>query len=364
MGKLLILLVLVISLNVPAVELQPGKEFYTIQVASFKKKEIALKVLNRIKNLPYARITHQNGRFRVRVGFFKSLSEAEQFANTELKSKIGSFYITRTVFSSKDVIFASNLEKTNKREKTPEIGQKKPPQRTQTPETISKNTKKIEHKTQEKKEQKILSSFTKIEIKKSETLSKISHTNSTVAKTTNFIGIPKRKITEKQLKKFSKLQSNYSTNFKREIPKFNHQRKKNPVDKKKIPRRKKLFVLFPLAILLIVVLFLIKLFKKRKKDSEENLERFVSRLLEEGRCEEILETLLPLLTLQPDNTFIRKAVADCYVKSGKFLEAASIYEEIGEIFEKKGLQVLSDEFKQKAEELYEREFKGGKKPSR
>jgi len=62
---------------------QPGERVFTIQVGSFKSKKKALEILEKVKDLPYARISYRKGRFKVRVGFFRTFKEALKFGKAK-----------------------------------------------------------------------------------------------------------------------------------------------------------------------------------------------------------------------------------------------------------------------------------------
>jgi len=367
MGKFLAVLFLIFNLNAFGVEPEPGKVFFTVQVASFKEESKARQVLEKLKGLPYARISYRNGRYKVRVGFFKSFSEAEKFVSEKLSGKVRDYYITKIRFSPEGVFFAgketvlkpevsvSAIKQSSKRSLSHKTGEKSEKvslegKRVNSSET-SKETPAVEEtdyqvmkKAQEelKKTEVLINndlSEGKIEEKKEKEL-EVNKNSSTVKE--------KEKKRELELEE-RRLYSSDNGEIKRE---------KREEKGKFLSRGFLTFLIFGGVALSLIAIF--TGLKGKKGAPPKDLEKLTAELLKEGKCEELLETVLPLLPSQPENTFLRKAVADCYVKLGKFLEAASLYEEIGEILDKKGLSVLSEEFKRKAEELYGKEFKGGR----
>lgn len=339
MKRLFFLIFLVFSLSsgVYAVEPQPGKFFYTVQVASFKEKSKALEVLNRLKDLSYARVSYRNGRFKVRVGLFSSFAEAEKFVKEKLKGRVSDFYVTRIRFIPEGIIYASKSE----------IKEKEKVEKKEEKETVAQpvsSGKAAEKGVEFQKKEKV-------EVEKVPTGSTPSGTAPLTAEEepieTEKSSFPPGKSGEKKDEEKRVESVAEGKTVERTVS----------AEKEGSSSGKLTAAPFLIAALLAVLGF--ALFLRRKRGAPaDRLEVFVSKLLKEGKCEELLETVLPLLTLQPENTFMKKAVADCYLNLGKFLEAASLYEEIAEILERKGLKVLSEEFKKKAEEIYGREFKG------
>ena len=337
---LLVVLILSFSFSVYAVEPQPGKFFYTVQVGSFKEKSKALEVLNRLKDLPYARVSFRNGRFKVRVGFFSSFTEAEKFVKEKLKGRVSDFYITRIRFSPEGIIYASKSEVEKKEEKEA-VAQ---------PVSSGEAAEKEECVEFQKREE--------VEVEEVPTGSTPSGTAHLTAKEEPV------KLEKSSSPAFRELPPSVKSGEKRDEEERVESIAEGKTVERTVSAQKggnssgKLTVL-PFLIAALLAVFGFTLFLRRKRGAPaDRLEVFVSKLLKEGKCEELLETVLPLLALQPENTFLRKAVADCYLNLGKFLEAASLYEEMAEILERKGLKVLSEEFKRKAEEIYGREFKG------
>ncbi len=341
---LLIILIFSLSFGVYAVEFQSGKFFYTVQVASFKEKSKALEILNRLKDLPYARVSYRNGRFKVRVGFFSSFAEAEKFVKEKLEGRVGDFYITKIRFIPEGIIYASEVKRKEK------IERKKEKEAVDLPVSsgeMAEREKGVEFQKRKKVEDK--------EVPPGNTLS-------------NTAPLAVEKEPLEREKSTSPAFQEFPSQGKSERKKNKEKRGESVAKGKTVERTVSVqkergslgkLTAIPFLMFVLLVVFSFTLFLRRKgRVPADRLEVFISKLLNEGKCEELLETVLPLLTLQPENTFLRKAVADCYLNLGKFLEAASFYEEIAEILERKGLKVLSEEFKNKAEEIYEREFKG------
>jgi len=360
MWKFATLFFLIFSLNVFGLEPVPGKFFYTVQVASFKERSKAQEVLRKFKNLPYARISYRNGRYKVRIGFFKSFSNAEQFVKEKLKGKVRDYYITKIRFYPEDVFFAqtktsvkseslpsneAKKRKTNSLKRAVKFENRKkevnsttssPSKKKQIPENVSVDRNLDEQILKEaqkelEKTQVLIENNTGIKTEEQKELKSMDSENK-----------PKSSSLLKKSKTLSSVEKNKNGHL------FHRSRSGN----------RSFWVKVGISGLVLFVLLLIFFVLKRKKGApSKDLEELIAELLEEERCGELLETVLPALSSQPDNTFLRKAAADCYVKSGKFLEAASLYEEIAEILNRKGLSVLAGEFKKRADELYGKEFK-------
>ena len=89
----------------------PGSKVYTIQVASYPTKEEALEFAKRLPPLPYLRISYYKGRYRVRVGLFKSLKEAREFAQSpEFRELFKDFFIARTAYYPSRVTLVEPLK--------------------------------------------------------------------------------------------------------------------------------------------------------------------------------------------------------------------------------------------------------------
>jgi cell division protein FtsN len=300
-----------LAMNIP----EAGERVFTIQVGSFKTKKKALEVLEKVKDLPYARISYRKGRFKVRVGFFKSYREAVEFGKKNNLDEVApDYYITAIKFIPENVEFFSSSSLPSKDEKHP------PPK---TKEEVNKTDEITEPpppplppKEEEREPPKV---------EKEET--------------------PEQKQTiEKIEDELQKLEdSSFSVTEKKA-------KKKNYFP----------FLLIP-ALLIPFGALLTKTNRKGKNKSvkEAEFEKFIASLLKEDKYERVLEIGIPYLSKNPEDTFVKKAVAESFEKTGRYLEASTLYSEIAEDLRKKGLDILADLFEKKAESLSGKEFKGG-----
>jgi len=263
---------------------QPGERVFTIQVGSFKSKKKALEILEKVKDLPYARISYRKGRFKVRVGFFRTFKEALKFGKAKnLKRIAPDFFVTPIRFSLEGVEFYTEPKSTEKDEKEKELPKKPspPPKKTTHPQPQPKD-------------------------------------------------IPPVKSPE--LKEENKPEGKKHTSF----------------------------ILIGISLLTLSALTAKALRKRKGTDVRESeFERFIASLLKEENYERILEIGIPYLNKHPEDTYVKKAVAESLEKEGRFLEASTLYSEIAEELRKKGLEILADTFEKKAESLSRKEFKGG-----
>lgn len=350
-----VFLFLFLSLNAFAVEPQPGKEYFTVQVASFKEREKAQEVLDVIKDLPYARISYRSGRFKVRVGFFSSFSEARKFVDEKLKGRVKDYYITKIRFSPDNVYFAKG--------NTRSLPAPKP--------SVSVSFSEEENKVNVPLREYGNASISGVSgnCSREEERESYFQGNRTSGEKVQLGEVQSSESGEEKVAagKPVDTESYFSANNSEEDVKLeksetfdsDEERIEKKTTEGRIEKRS-FYLKYELLAGLIFLLFLVFLFRfgLKKGAPPEDIENFVTKLLEEEKCEELVEVVLPLLSVQKENTFLRKALADCYLKQGKFLEAASLYEEIGEILDRKGLPVLADEFRRKAEKLYGSEFKG------
>ena len=297
---ILVVLALFLSLEANAVDLPVGKKVYTIQVGSVKNKERAFKLLQKIKSLPAARVSYRNGRYKVRVGFFKNRKEALKFVNNpSFKKRFKrNFYITLIEFSPNDVYFAnSTIPNGNKKSET--IG-------------LDVEKSNIEIQNQTRKEIHYQDFIPLTDTEKSNENRTSEHT--------------------KRLK-----------NQGREYP--------------YVFGLVKWTTLF--SILLLGVAYSSYAFIANKNRKAKDIDVLVGELLGKENCEKLKEIIVPMVETDKRNVFLRKALIDCYLKEKKFIEAAALCEEISEILEEEGLEVLAKSFKTKAEEFLEKEFRGG-----
>ncbi|TCK05379.1 SPOR domain-containing protein [Phorcysia thermohydrogeniphila] len=300
-----------------------GEKVFTIQVGSFKTKKKALEILEKVKNLPYARISYRKGRFKVRVGFFKSAKEASEFGKKNNLDEVApDYYITAIKFIPENVEFFSSSSLPAK-EETPrrqaEREEESPPQKTEG--EVNKTDKVTEPppplppaKEEEKEPPKV---------EKEET--------------------PEQTI-ERIEEELQKLEDNSLSVTEKKPERTNY-----------FP-----FLLIP-ALLIPLGALIVKGSRKRKgkKVKEAEFEKFIASLLKEDKYERVLEIGIPYLSKNPEDTFVKKAVAESFEKTGRYLEASTLYSEIAEDLRKKGLDILADLFEKKAESLSGKEFKGG-----
>ncbi len=332
MVRILILFFL-FTFNALAVVPEPEKEYFTVQIASFRKKEDALKVLKTVKDLPFARISYRAGRYKVRIGFFGSIQEAKDFVKNEIESRIEDYYITKIRFSPKNVFFAekndfasnenSNHSSSEKKNSSPE-----PENEKVTLDVSGDGSDKKCNGALNSTENSSESSELELTVQENETMLETGDfcEGSSSEAEKGLENVTSSTLTKEDKRKGSSLEDSSDSNS------------------------------YNFFLVLVLLLFLFFGFKWRKGVPSKDLEKIVVKLAQEGKCEELMEMVLPLLSVQRENTFLRKSVADCYLKRGKLLEAASFYEEIGEILERKGFSVLASEFREKAEKLYEKEF--------
>ena len=285
---------------------KPGEPVYTVQVGSFTDKKEALEVYSKVADLPGARVVHSR-RYKVRVGFFKTYREAKEFCKeVNLSSRVSDYYVTRVRFYPRFLLKLSELS-VNRRELQPQV------------EVLSYSVEKPEPK-----------SYARL-----------------------------RNESEKVEEEFSKLKGEKAVALADETkPKGSDGRKEVKVEvKRKEKKGERSFPLLPVLLGFAAVGVLLFLFRKRSF-SRSTPESLAARLLADGKYEELIEFAVPYLQKNPKDTFVKKALAESYEKLGKYLEAAALYEEISKELEEKGLNILAEGFKRKADELYAAEFKG------
>ncbi len=108
----------------------------------------------------------------------------------------------------------------------------------------------------------------------------------------------------------------------------------------------------------LLVLISLKLFR-RKRGSKEYFESYILKLLEGGKYQDVVDLATLYLSKSPGDTFVRRVLAESYEKLGRYLESADLCSEIASELGKKGLGILAEGFKEKAEKLYANEFKKG-----
>lgn len=318
-GRLIfIFLTFVLCLTTRADKLPVGKRVYTVQVGSFESKEKAFNLLQKIKEFPYARVSYKKGSYKVRVGLFKNYKQALNFVNSPaFKRKIKDFYVAVIKFSPKNVYFAHTNETKSQNK------------------TFNAKEKRVEIKETEKK----LSSKVKVEAQ-NQTQSQEEKVPKVEIQYKDFVPLPS--TGEKEIKKTAGIvESLKNQNYE-------------PSYLKRFVRLIGLFLLISGGLAYVSYVFILK-----RSSGINDLEVLVAKFLEEENCEKLKEILVPIVKTSEDNTFLRKALVDCYLKEKKFIEAAALCEEISEILRKEGLEVLADSFKAKAEEFLGKEFRGG-----
>ena len=300
-----------------------GKKVYTVQVASFTDRKEAEKVLERVCSFPDARIAFRNGRYKVRVGFFKSFSEAEKFVNgSGLLKVVSDYYVTRITFSPEGVIFCSGkvtggAEKESRKGPAPvrKKEEKKEKAGTETPPPVSGVT---------------------------------PPSPDSIIDTVSYEEVPRLPEKKEQEKAIGVKKE------KREV--FSYRDKVPGGGGEK--REKRWPYLLGAGAGALVLFILLRRFK-RERFREEPFESYLARLLDGGRYEEIVDLAVSYLAKNPGDIFVKKALAESYERLGSYLEAARLYSEIASELEEKGLGVLAGGFRERAEELYGREFKRG-----
>ncbi|WP_456454786.1 hypothetical protein, partial [Thermovibrio sp.] len=106
--------------------------------------------------------------------------------------------------------------------------------------------------------------------------------------------------------------------------------------------------------LLLALLFLTF---RRKNTLRKDFEAYIGKLFEKGEYEKVIETAVPYLQKNPKDTFTKKILAESFERTGKFIEAGALYDELAEELKEKGFSLLGEKFKEKAEELLFKEFK-------
>ena len=311
-----------------------GESVYTIQVASLKKKEDALKFVRKLGSLPHLRISFRNGRYKVRIGFFKSYREAEEFARKHGFSRLfRDYYITRINFSSQGVEFIY-------------------PERRESPEkeTIGNSTEN--GSSGEYKAEELISAVSDNGLEEEPSVSE-EEGNETgeveVNTTSDFNAVFPTEIEEEP--KGVSAENRTSENVTVTAPTA-------PPEEK--GENYKIFLSLPILILPLIIALILK---RRSGGYAEGkgIEELVAELVSKGDFEKVVEVALPYVEKNPEDTFVRKALAESYEELGRFAEAAGIYSEMAEILRGKGLDVLAGEFEKRAEDLLVKEFrkKGG-----
>ncbi len=117
---------------------------YTIQIASVKDFETARKVYEQVKNLPLARIDKVEGRYKVRIGLFKSKKPAEVIFKKYNLRRFDGAYITLIRSGLKYTVYPKTLSRTSSKVSA-EVGKKKEPliSATQTSKVVKEQTQSL-----------------------------------------------------------------------------------------------------------------------------------------------------------------------------------------------------------------------------
>ncbi len=313
-----------------------GEKVFTVQVASLrdegKAEEVAKDLLDR--GFKDVWIKHVNDRFRVRVGFFDTKEEAVEFTKKLREKGLKGYYVTLVEFTRRNVrlfqprgeMEGEPSEGTGQVESRLEKSQEKVPGVRSVRNDGFDSDKWAKLEKLEERRVKVIESRE----------NKVVKSGSEEDKTVNSKVVPAVKKEEKKLSQ-----------------KEDRSDLGNGSSWKYLP-----FVL----LFLVLVPFYSFLFR-RNESRAVSFEKYLLNLLEDGKCEKLVETALPFIEKNETNTFVRELVARCYARQGKWLEAASMYKEISEILREKGLLELSEKMEKKFEELSAREFmKGGGNP--
>ncbi len=299
-----------------------GERVFTIQVASLKEKVKAEKVASNLvrKGFKDVWIKHVNDRFRVRIGFFKTKEEALEFTKELDRKNVKGYYVTLVEFTQKDVELMDPFEKEE-----------------ETEETIQ-----IENRTEEGQGE--LTS--REEVSASDNESKTEPSEETWEKTEERpIGKSRTEDENGTFEVENVVKRETNSTYDEKVGKNNDEKKSN----NRLSLKHFLFIFLPL-------LLLISFFLKRREDKITSFEKYILKLFKEGKCEKLIETALPFLEKDRENTFVRELIAECYMRQSKWLEAASMYKEISEILKGKGLFELSEKMEKKFEEISAKEF--------
>jgi len=319
-----------------------GEKVFTIQVGSFKTKKKAMEVLEKVKDFPYARISYRDGRFKVRVGFFRTFKKASAFGKEKRLDKIApDYYVTVIQFSPENVEFFSTSPPPTKVEKPSEVE-----------EHLNELVKGNETSTGTEESESQQDTIGKtVKVTSSPEVSVEKELPENVSSVVSPKTLPEEERTKVPLQALDRIEE--------ELQKLDESSvdvaEKNSTQKNYFP-----LLLIPAILIPLGALTARRVRKdKGKKVKEADFERFIASLLEEDNYERVLEIGIPYLSKHPEDTFIKKAVAESLEKTGRYLEASTLYVEIAEELRKKGLNILADTFEKKAESLSSKEFKGG-----
>ncbi|RKQ63428.1 sporulation related protein [Thermovibrio guaymasensis] len=311
---------------------KPGSRVYTVQVASLKSKVEAESILKKVSSFPGARISYRNGRYKVRVGFFKTYKEAQEFVKESGLTKVVSdYYITRISFNPEGVFFPE------KEEKSKEIKTE-----VKTPQEVKEEEKEVETESP-------------VPLEKEKEVS--TGEDSGTEKEKEEVEPDEEKQLESAEVKESREDKDLTSDVKKQV--FSYKEplpKETKVKKEKEEGGNWKKVALPTFIITFLFVFFSLLRRRKGKLKETDFESYVADLLNQGKYKELIELAVPYLMKRPKDTFVKKALAESYEKLGRYLEAADVYSEIAKDLEEKGLNVLAEDFKRRANELYQMEF--------
>ncbi|MEO2068232.1 MAG: SPOR domain-containing protein [Desulfurobacteriaceae bacterium] len=328
-----------------------GKTVYIIQVGSVTDIEKAKERLEKFKDLPFARISFRDGRYKVRVGFFKSLKEAKEFAKEVIAKRTKDFYITRIRFTPKDITFASSMKKE-------EVEKKESSTDTELKPQISVSLEEEETVPQSEEFRKL--------VMDSENEPYASEENKTNSDSNKSISVEKEEEISGNFSEDNNETEKFSKVEKFEIPTNLSPPTSSSPDQKESFFNGKFFLSLAMSLAILLGLASIPgvfiILRNRRNPLEpksEDIHKFIAKLLEEGDYEKVLDIGIPYIGKNTEDTFVKKAVAESLEKLGRYLAASAIYEELSRDLEKKGLNVLAKEFEIKSKELAAKEFKEG-----
>ncbi|MEO2066519.1 MAG: hypothetical protein ABGX17_08490, partial [Desulfurobacteriaceae bacterium] len=284
--------------------------------------------LKKVSSFPGARISYRNGRYKVRVGFFKTYKEAQEFVKESgLTRVVSDYYITRISFNPEGVFFPE------KEEKSKEV---------KTPQEVKKEEKEVETESS-------------VPLEKEKEVS--TGEGSGTEKEKEEVEPDEEKQLESAEVKESREDKDLTSDVKKQV--FSYKEplpKETKVKKEKEEGDNWKKVALPTLIVAFLFVFFTFLRRRKSKVKETDFESYVAGLLNQGKYKELIELAVPYLMKRPKDTFVKKALAESYEKLGRYLEAADVYSEIAKDLEEKGLNVLAEDFKRRANELYQMEF--------
>jgi len=295
--------------------------YFTVQVASFQNKKLAEKFFRSVSGEKDAHIDFVDGRYKVRIGYFKTYEEAKKFLEKSyLKRKFRGAFITRTFCKKQVNTIKGNLKLTDSSNSMLTKNEIQP-----------ENNTALENKT--------------------ETLTLENETANT----------PSGKI-EEDSNGTPKKEKPIDLNIGK-APKVIRLDSKNGQEVTKVKKIKGkqillLLMAFPTAFFPLLYLLLKFSFRKREGLVEKDFHSYISELYSSGRFSDVVSTAFIYLSKVPDDTFVKEIYADSLKELGRNLEAADVYFDLSKEFMEKGSVELSEKFKLKGEELIDREFGG------